>query len=275
MNRKTDGPRRRSTRLLTLVALAACGLSGCAGSSGLVDSQPMHIFVLAGQSNMAGRGELEAVDLTPHPRVFVLDEHDEWVIATEPLHFDKPARVGTGPGLAFAKTVADQNPGIRVGLVPTAVGGSPIETWTPGGFHESTGLHPWDDAVRRIRVAMPAGEIKAVLWHQGEGDSGPARAPLYKDRLYDLIRRFRAVAGDDQLPFIIGQLGQFKEWSEGRQLVDAAHQSVPIVFERTRFVSSDGLAHVGDGTHFNAASARELGRRYAAAYADIVLTTQE
>ena len=254
--------------------IGAYGGSGEDCASGANALEPMHIFVLAGQSNMAGRGQVEDIDRTPHPRVFVLDENEQWFIATEPLHFDKPARVGTGPGLAFAKTIADQNPGIRVGLVPTAVGGSAIETWTPGGYHESTGLHPWDDAVRRIRVAMPAGEIRAVLWHQGEGDSGPARAPLYKDRLYDLIRRFRAVAGDDEMPFIIGQLGQFKEWSEGRQLVDAAHQSVPTVFERARFVSSDGLTHVGDGTHFDAASARELGRRYAAAYADIVLTTQ-
>jgi hypothetical protein len=235
--------------------------------------QPMHIFLLAGQSNMAGRGELTELDRTPHPRVFALNKNDEWVIATEPIHFDKPKIRGTGPGLAFAKEIANRNPGIRVGLIPTAVGGSGIETWTPGGYHEQTNTHPWDDAVHRLGVAMKSGELKAILWHQGESDSRPGRANLYETRLHGLIRRFRDLANDDRLPFIIGQLGQFKEWTDGRQLVNAAHEAVPSHFERTRFVSSDGLNHIGDKTHFDALSARELGRRYADAYADILLTT--
>jgi len=240
-----------------------------------IGSQPMHIFLLAGQSNMAGRGEVEEIDRTPHPRVFALNKNDEWVIATEPVHFDKPKVRGTGPGLAFAKEIAKQNPEIRIGLVPTAVGGSGIQTWTPGGYHEKTGLYPWDDAVRRLRVAMQSGELKAILWHQGESDSGPESASLYETRLHDLINRFRDVAGDDLLPVIIGQLGQFKEWSDGRQLVNAVHESVPTQIKRTRFVSSDRLNHIGDKTHFDAPSARELGHRYAEAYADILQTTPQ
>jgi len=245
----------------------------CTPGSGL--SQSLHLFLLAGQSNMAGRGELEDTDRTPHPRVFVLDKNDDWVIATEPLHYDKPQVRGTGPGLAFGKEIAERNPDIRVGLVPTAVGGSGIQTWEPGGYHEQTGLYPWDDAVHRLRVAMKSGELKAILWHQGESDSRPERAPLYEARLHDLIRRFRDLAGDDQLPFIIGQLGQFKEWTEERELVNAVHESVPMHFEHTRFISSDGLDHIGDKTHFDAESARELGRRYAAAHADILQTTTQ
>ena len=265
---------RTSLRALVLLAVATVALGGCAGSAGAAELQPMHIFVLAGQSNMAGRGEVEEIDRTPHPRVFELNENDEWVVATEPVHFDKPKVIGTGPGLAFGKAIAERYPDIRVGLVPTAVGGSAIETWTTGGYHEQTGLHPWDDAVRRLRVAMPAGEIMAILWHQGESDSRAERAPLYESRLHDLIRRFRDVAGNDQLPFIVGQLGQFKEWSEGRRLVNSVHQDVPDHFENARFVSSDGLTDTGDGTHFDSASSRELGRRYADAYTDILRTTQ-
>ncbi len=265
---------QRSIRVIALIALAGFCASGCAGSTGTSASPPMHMFLLAGQSNMAGRGELSEIDRTPHPRVFALSENDEWVIATEPLHFDKPKVRGTGPGLAFAKEIAKQNPEIRIGLVPTAVGGSGIQTWTPGGYHEKTGLYPWDDAVRRLGIAAQAGELKAILWHQGESDSGPEAASLYEARLHALIRRFRDVADDDLLPFIIGQLGQFKEWSDGRQLVNAVHENVPTQIKRTRFVSSDGLTDIGDGTHFDAPSARDLGRRYANAYADILLTTQ-
>ena len=274
MSRKTIREMPQPVRVVAFAALATFCASGCSGSTDTGGSQPMHIFLLAGQSNMAGRGELSKIDRTPHPRVFALNENDEWVIATEPIHFDKPKVRGTGPGLAFAKEIAKQNPEIRIGLVPTAVGGSGIQTWTAGGYHEKTGLYPWDDAVRRLGVAMQSGELKAILWHQGEADSSPERAPLYEARLHDLIRRFRDVASDEQLPFIIGQLGQFKEWSDGRQLVNAVHENVPAQIERTGFVSSDGLTDIGDGTHFDAPSARELGRRYADAYADISLTIQ-
>lgn len=244
----------------------------CSPAAG--NTLPMHVFLLAGQSNMAGRGAVGEVDRTPHPRVHTLNKEDKWVIAVDPIHFDKPARAGTGPGLAFGKAIAEQNPDIRVGLVPTAVGGSPIEAWTPGGYHEQTGLHPWDDALRRLQVALRSGEIKAILWHQGESDARAERAPLYEARLHDLVRRFREVAGNDDLPFIVGQLGQFKEWSEGRQLVNAVHENVPNKIANTKFVPSDGLTDKGDGTHFDAPSARELGRRYAEAYADILQTTQ-
>ena len=234
----------------------------------------LHIFVLAGQSNMAGRAEVGEIDRTPHPRVLTLNADDEWVIAIDPLHSDKPKVAGVGPGLAFAKEIADRNPHIRVGLVPTAVGGSAIASWAAGGYHEQTGAYPWDDAVRRVRVATEAGEIKAILWHQGESDSRPERAPMYENKLHDLIRRFRDLANDDRLPFIVGQLAQFREWSEGRQLINAAHKDVPAHFEYTRFVPSDGLVQISaSNTHFNAASARELGRRYAQAYGDILLTT--
>ncbi len=260
-------------RVVALVALAAFCVSSCSGSTGTRASQPMHIFLLAGQSNMAGRGELSEIDRAPHPRVFVLNENDDWLIATEPLHFDKPQIAGVGPGLAFAKEIAQKNSDIRIGLVPVAVGGSTIQTWAPGGYHQQTGIYPWDEAIRRLGIAMQAGELKAILWHQGESDSGPESASLYETRLHDLIRRFRDVADDDLLPVIIGQLGQFKEWSDGRQLVNAAHENVPIIFQRTKFISSDGLNHKGDKTHFDAPSARELGRRYADAYADILLTT--
>lgn len=259
-------------RVVALVALAAFCVSSCSESTSTGDSQPMHIFLLAGQSNMSGRGELSDIDRAPHPRVFVLNKNDEWVIATEPLHFDKPERVGVGPGLAFAKEIARENPDITIGLVPSAVGASSIQTWTPGGYHEKNNTHPWDDAVRRLGVAMQSGELKAILWHQGEADSGRKAASLYEARLHDLIRRFRNVADDDKLPFIVGQLGQFKEWSEGRQLVNAVHENVPAHFEYTRFVSSDDLTHIGDKTHFDADSARALGHRYADAFADILST---
>jgi len=67
-------------------------------------------------------------------------------------------------------------------------------------------------------------------------------------------------------------MGRFEErpWNEARERVDAAHQSLPATVKNTAFVSSDGLDHKGDQVHFSAESYRELGRRYARAYRELL-----
>jgi hypothetical protein len=41
---------------------------------------------------------------------------------------------------------------------------------------------------------------------------------------------------------------------------------LPAKLKRTAVVKSEGLTHKGDEVHFNSASARTLGRRYAEVY---------
>ena len=116
---------------------------------------------------------------------------------------------------------------------------------------------------------MQAGTLKAILWHQGESDATPELAPTYEAKLHDLIGRFRTTLGAPDVPFIVGQLGRFEgvPWDDARRTVDAAHRTLPGKVRRTAFVSSDGLVHGGDKVHFDTASLRDLGRRYADAYA--------
>lgn len=232
------------------------------------DPQKFHLFLLAGQSNMAGRGVVEDVDLKTHPRVLSLDKSNKWVPAKDPLHFDKPNIVGVGLGKTFAIEYTRQNPGVVVGLIPCGVGGSPISAWEPGGFHKSTNAHPWDDAIPRVKHAMKSGILKGILWHQGESDSKPVLAKRYEKKLDELINRFRSEFDDPKLPFVAGQMGQFAErpWNDDRKKVDAVHRSLPERIENTAFASSDGLAHKGDKVHFDSASFRELGHRYFAEY---------
>lgn len=227
----------------------------------------MQLFLLAGQSNMAGRGDVAEQDRTPHPRVWMLNRAMVWAPAVEPMHFDKPI-AAVGPGRAFALAIADAYPTAHIGVIPTAVGGSPITAWEPGILYKETGAYPWDDAIRRAKAAMPQGELRGILWHQGESDGTDAAAPLYEARLRSLIARFRAELGNASLPFLIGQLGRFegKPWTAGYQQVDAAHQRVAADTPNVAFVSSEGLRDKGDQLHFSADAARELGRRYARAY---------
>lgn len=237
----------------------------------LPDKEHFHLFLLAGQSNMAGRGKVAEQDREPHPRVLMLSQEGEWVPAVAPLHFDKPKVAGVGLGRSFAIEVAEANPDIVVGLIPCAVGGSPISSWEPGAYDAATKTHPYDDTMPRMKKALESGTLKAILWHQGESDSKSPLAEQYATKLHELIARFRQEFDAPEVPFIAGQMGQFKErpWSEEKKLVDAAHQELPETVPNCAFVTSDGLNQKGDEVHFDAESYRELGRRYAKAYLEM------
>lgn len=234
------------------------------------DERDFLVFLLAGQSNMAGRGEVTDADREMHPRILMLAQDKSWQYAVDPIHYDK-SRAGAGLARSFAKVLTEQNEDITVGLVPAACGGSPISAWVPGGYHDQTNSHPYDDAIERARHALERGRLAGILWHQGESDTRPERAAHYKERLADLITRFRSDLGAPDVPFLIGQLGQFegKPWTDDRYLVNQAQIEVAAETAHSAFVNSDGLTAKEDNTHFNTESLHEFGRRYAAAYLEL------
>jgi hypothetical protein len=119
---------------------------------------------------------------------------------------------------------------------------------------------------------MKDGTLMAILWHQGESDSNAGLAPLYEQGLRALIERVRTELGNPTLPFIIGQMGRFdgNPWNAPRMHVDSVHRALAAQLPNVAFVSSEGLKDKGDNTHFTAAAARELGRRYAEAYLQLI-----
>jgi hypothetical protein len=252
--------------VLAALVISAGALAAQDAPAGVAKGD-FHLFLLAGQSNMAGRGAVGAEDQTPVPRVLVLGRDGRWKPALDPLHFDKKT-AGVGPGRRFGTVVAAANPAITVGLIPAAVGGSPIASWIPGARWEQTKSHPYDDALSRARLAMRHGTLKAILWHQGESDCNPAAAATYRRDLTELAARLRKDLGLPNLPLLIGQLGKLpgSEWSAERREVDAAQRAVAAADPAGGFVSAENLSFNPDRVHFDAASQREFGRRYAEAY---------
>ncbi|MFM7315492.1 MAG: sialate O-acetylesterase [bacterium] len=237
------------------------------------EKSKFHLYLLAGQSNMAGRGKLTEADRKPVDSVFMLNKEGQWVPAVDPLHFDKPA-AGVGLGRTFAAEMLKSLPDdVSIGLIPAAAGGSAIDSWTPGGYHDQTKSHPWDDAVKRTRIALQAGTLNGILWHQGESDGNAKLSTTYEAKLHDLIGRFRREFQSPNLPVVVGQLGQFADNpppDENRRRVMNVIQATPGKVPNTAFVDSDGLGHNGDKVHFNADAYRELGRRYAEALKKLV-----
>ncbi|HLU94645.1 MAG TPA: sialate O-acetylesterase [Membranihabitans sp.] len=225
-----------------------------------VDSN-FYIYLALGQSNMAGRGEVtENYAEMGHPRLLMMDQDQNWIVAHHPVHFDKPTIVGVGPSLSFGIKMAENHLDQKIGLVPCAVGGTSIQHWKPGAYDDRTDTHPWNDAEVRIRKAMRSGVIKGVIWHQGESDTAPEKAANYAADLSRLIERIRDLVGDPRLPFVAGELGQYKEvYGSINRVLSTIPDSIPY----TAVASSNKLKPKDDGVHFDAPSADRLGRRMA------------
>ncbi|MSU69390.1 MAG: sialate O-acetylesterase [Opitutaceae bacterium] len=219
----------------------------------------MKLFLLIGQSNMAGRGKIEEQDKVPHPRVFILTKALTWVPAVDPLHYDLPSRVGVGLASTFARVVAEAEPRQMVGLIPAAFGGSALDEWKPGGKHYS-------NAVARAREAMKRGQLVGILWHQGESDGSAEQIAIYAERFRTMITQLRKDL-DADVPVLVGELGRFRPANAPLNVVLA---TLSKTVSRCVFVPAEGLNDKGDGVHFDSAALREFGRRYARAWLETV-----
>ena len=152
---------------VALVVLGALGaLGACAHPSPRAETAPQ-TYVLAGQSNMSGRGlasELTEAERTIDPGIRLYGNDGQWRVAAEPLDSaegqidavseDRIAAVG--PGLFFARALR-AGAGEAIALVPCAKGGSSIGRWKSGGGRDT--LHG-----SCLARAGEAGRIDGVLW---------------------------------------------------------------------------------------------------------------
>lgn len=248
---------------VTLRAVLAC-LLAFAFTSGQAQTAPtsMKLFLLIGQSNMAGRGTVEAEDKVPHPRVFMLTKDLSWAPAVDPIHFDKPERIGTGLGKTFGTLVAESEPDVTVGLIPAAFGGSALDEWAPGQPH-------YVNAVARAKEALKHGQLAGILWHQGESDRAPEKAATYAERFTKFIAQLRSDLGAENVPVVVGEIGRF---CPNEAAVNAQIRRLPAMVPRCALVTTEGLEgrpEQPEVLHFVTPAFRELGRRYAQAWLEV------
>ena len=255
----------------TFIALLAC-LAPVLGAQGEPAKPPARekfaIYLLMGQSNMAGRDTHDLAEQKDEPRILAFNAEGQWVVARDPIHA-KQGRVepGVGPGISFASEMLKSAPGTSIGLVPCAVGGTPLSRWVKcGDLYEA--------AVKRAKAAAKDGEIKGVLWHQGETDCVKKEdAESYEKRLAKMIQDLRSDLGQADLPVVVGQLGDFLALTPEKypqlETVRGAIKHIPAVVPHSGYADSKGLEHKGDKLHFNADAARELGSRFAKAMTEL------
>lgn len=166
------------------------------------------IFVIAGQSNAAGRAREPVYDPPSH-QVRQVRANGQWGMATHPLadetsavfvgHYAN-ANPGHSPFIAFAKQLS-RALGYPIGLVMTAYGGAPLRWWNP---RENGALF---DEMRSITEAY-CPKVRGILWYQGEADAMELTGDTYLERFSEFVASARAAFSCPSLPFFTVQLGR-------------------------------------------------------------------
>jgi lysophospholipase L1-like esterase len=150
---------------------------------------------------------------------------------------------------------------VVIGLVPCGVGGTPLRRWVKGG-------DLYAKAVERAKMAMTVGELKGVLWHQGESDTTSEKyADTYRVRLAEMLKDLRQDLNQPRLPIVVGQLGDFLK-PEKYPYADTVRQAIrqiPQIVSECGYADSSALEDKGDGLHFSADAQKEMGERFAKA----------
>ncbi len=246
------------------------------------------LWVLAGQSNMEGVGNLEGVPL-PSAMVNSLDMTDVWVAAEDPLHrlvdaADKVhwrknsrgeiakleggelrkwiamRRKGAGPGLPFALEMVRRT-GAPVGLIPCAHGGTSMDQWSPD-LKDRGGESLYGAMLRRIQLA--GGRVKGVLWYQGESDASEKAAPLFEEKFRRFIQQLRQDTGQRDLPFYYVQIGRHVSAAPGApwDMVQDAQLRVESQLPNI-WMTTCVDCELDDGIHVGTDNLGLLGRRLA------------
>ncbi|KAL3843899.1 hypothetical protein ACJIZ3_001302 [Penstemon smallii] len=239
------------------------------GVSNSAQQPTKQLFILSGQSNMAGRGGVDkhkhwdgVVPLPCSPdiaKIYRLDAHLRWEVAREPLHHDIDTKktCGVGPGLAFANAIKERV-GI-IGLVPCAVGGTAIKEW-------ARGKHLYENMVKRAKEAAAqgdGGEIKALLWYQGESDTSSQHdVDCYKENMERLIHNVREDLGLPSLPVI--QVAVASGDSKYIEKIRDIQKGIEV--PNVVCVDAKGLQLKEDNLHLTTQAQVQLGQMLAQAY---------
>jgi hypothetical protein len=235
-------------------------------------TEQLDLYLLMGQSNMKGRGIMPE-EPARDPRIVMMHlKDDSWYLARHPLHlvgdpqtFAGHDNAGVGPGLAFAEALLAQNPKLAIGLVPCAVGGSPINLWQKGG-------RLYDEALRRAGVALQTtapvqARIRGVLWLQGEANANAAGLAVHEAKLLKLVDDLRADLSQPDLPFIACTIGEMGGASKTADKIAMNQLLLDLPSKRAHTACVDARdvkTHIGDSVHFDTAAQTEIGKRFAA-----------
>ena len=168
------------------------------------------LWVIAGQSNAAGYGRGPVFD-PPELGLHILKNDQTWDVAAHPLNSPASsphanaeiANPGHSPYLCFARTLRAAL-GYPIGLVQTALGNTRLSQWN---ITENPDAPLYQNLLHR--VGLVGGQVRGLLWYQGESDTNPGLAETYEARFAAFVARLRADLNDPALPIILAQSNRY------------------------------------------------------------------
>jgi len=269
-------------KTLKTMALGVLTLSASAFSA---PDPNFHIYLMFGQSNMEGQGQISSQDRQVPGNLLAMQadsactvdgaSYGQWRSATPPLiRCYNTAHAfnngGLGPGDYFGRTMLENSgPGVKVGLVGAAYQGQKIEFFmkncaslgscTPtngnGAVPLGQGGYAW--MLDLAKKAQQDGVIKGIIFHQGESNTGDSSWPGKVNQVVTDLRRDLGLNAAE-VPFIAGEMVPGACCTSHDTYV---HQ-ISSAVTNGHWVSASGLS-ARDQYHFNAEGYREIGRRYA------------
>jgi hypothetical protein len=235
----------------------------------------LSLFVLAGQSNMAGVGPPPEPAPTGSPLIFVFGNDYRWHLAQEPIdnpldqvdYVSQDDFAGFSPGLSFAQRLLEERPNSPIGLIPCAKYSSFIDEWRPNLSDNTL----YGSCLKRIQAASTMGTVAGFLFFQGESDAlvEPFRGQIpyhheWAARFTELVESLRQDLNMPTLPVVFAQIGPrpaegFAEW----ETVQAQQASIRL--PATVMITTDDLT-LQDVLHYTADSYQVIGQRFAEAY---------
>ena len=247
-----------------------------------------YIYICFGQSNMEGNAQPETID-----RSMTGIQERFRLLAT--CKFDNPTRSkgnwynpmpplvspagGLGPTDYFGRTMVAALPAnVKIGVIPVAMGGSPIEMFDKDTYQQKMQQNPnewWAQLARNYynsnpygriiemaKKAQEVGVIKGILLHQGCSNNGQQDWPqkvkkIYNDMLTDLN------LGADSVPLFVGET-EYQDQGGSCYGHNAVIAKIPSTIPTGHVVSAkDVPGNRTDPWHFSALGYRILGKRYA------------
>ncbi len=233
------------------------------------------IFILAGQSNMAGQGDASklasAYRRVPSNVEFYYNGYKA------PLNRFKHF----GPEIGFAHEISRHFPHDKIKLIKFAVGGTSLFAWDPiwnaNKAHSTRNASAgplFEKLIKTVNIQFDSNsdQISGVLWMQGETDAYyPTAAKQYADNLNRFVNALRDKLNSPNTLFIMGSVNPPLKLFPSTRIVQHAQKVSVNRIKNLLLVKTDDLAKRNDDLHYNAEGQLELGKRFARAYLKIYL----
>jgi hypothetical protein len=211
------------------------------------------VFVGAGQSNSTNCGQFPTQQTSGMVSSF--SGHD-WRIADDPQPgaHDQTTGGSFWPGFGDAMYAKYKVP---IGVAVTGHGGTSVNQWLPDGE-----LFAW--MMGRIWQLGPMG-FRAVLWHQGETDTGMS-ADEYAEKLTTVIRATSAAAGWD-VSWVVAQVSYHSPEEPSHPTTREAQKrlwdtGVAVEGPDTDLLVGDNRDMEGKGIHFSIKGCKAHGEAW-------------